>query len=200
MRPGESRMAFRAGALVNKPMYRLDDLSALGFVFAYLVRPDGRTVDAVVIGNGLLVPKSKVKFSLIGIEEGIVVADTAGKSLLLVNWQARRAYKTWKTAPYPAAIEKGDKVGKVVDHVIDEHGAVLALIVEKRMFGKEYRVSIDSLQAVKDGAYVLKPGSTSRDTEKPLLDDITVGVARQLAFATNKTREFMAKRKKAKQS
>ncbi len=187
----------RVSSLKNLPVFEEKKHLFLGYIRAILLNDEKTSVAYLIIRKRSFRPYKILRFDrLTGLANDHAVAEGGASRWLMFDRKTNRVVKTARGAPHPCVIEEGEVIGKAVDYLFDETGRVSALVVEKRLLGKEQRVTVDRIEAFKDNSYCVSAGTGRNWQQNPLFDEIAIRTARQLAFATNKTKELFGKAKK----
>ncbi len=188
-------MNIRLSDLIDLPVFDTENHKFRGYVRRLLLTDDKTEIRALILRRQPFYPHKIMPFErLVGVADDHLMS--AGPAILLMlNRSMSRAVKEMVKNPHPDAMEGEVKIGKVVDYIIDESGKVTSLIIEKNIFNKPVGISTERVIEFKDNRFLMKP-DTSRWEQTPLFEEIAVFSARQLAFATNKTKDVIAKTKK----
>lgn len=188
-------MNIRLSDLIDLPVFDEENHKFRGYVRRCLLTDDKTAILALIIRRQPLYPHKIMPFErLVGVGDDHLMS--AGPAILLIlSRDVSRAVKRVIKNPHPAAVEDGETIGKVVDYIVDETGKVNSLIIEKNIFSKPVSVSAERVIEFKDSRFYMKP-DTRQWEQTPLFEEIAVLTARQLAFATNKTKDVIAKTKK----
>gem|GEM_PF-2647435 len=188
-------MNIRLSDLIDLPVFDVENHKFRGYVRRFLLTEDKTEIRALILRRQASYPHKTMPFErLVGVGEDHLMS--AGPAILLVlNRDVSRAVKRVVKNPHPSAVEGDNVIGKVVDYIIDESGKVTSLIMEKNIFTKPVSISAERVIEFKDNRFYMKP-DTRQWEQTPLFEEIAVLTARQLAFATNKTKDVIAKTKK----
>ena len=188
-------MNIRLSDLIDLPVFDEDNHKFRGYVRRCLLTEDKTSIRALILRRQPFYPHKIMPFErLVGVGDDHLMS--AGPAILqILNRDVNRAVKRLIKNPHPAAVEDETTIGKVVDYIVDETGKVNSLIMEKNIFSKPVSVSMERLIEFKDNRFYMKP-DTRQWEQTPLFEEIAVLTARQLAFATNKTKDVIAKTKK----
>lgn len=187
-------MNIRLSDLVHLPVFDEESHKFRGYVRRTLLTEDKTALRALILRRQPFYPHKIMPFErLVGVADDHLMS-TGPAILLMLNRPMSRSVKKVHKNPHPAAIEGETTIGRVVDYIVDETGTVTSLIMEKNILSKPVSISTERVIEFKDNQFFMKP-DTSQWEQTPLFEDIAVLTARQLAFATNKTKDVIAKTK-----
>jgi uncharacterized protein YrrD len=193
--PKRLRMNIRLSDLVDLPVFDEENHKFRGYVRRCLLTDDKTAIRALILRRQPFYPHKIMPFErLVGVGDDHLMS--AGPAVLqILNRDVNRAVKSVIKNPHPAAVEGETVIGKIVDYIIDETGAVTSLLIEKNIFNKPVSITTERVIEFRDNQFYMKP-DTRQWEQTPLFEELTLLTARKLAFATNKTRDVIAKTKK----
>jgi uncharacterized protein YrrD len=185
----------RLSDLVDLPVFDEENHKFRGYVRRVLLTDDKTSVRALILRRQPFYPHKIMPFDrLVGVADDHLMS--AGPAILMIlDRDMSRSVKKVIKNPHPSAVEEEETIGKVVDYIVDETGKVNSLIMEKNIFSKPVSVSTERVVEFKDNRFFMKP-DTRQWEQTPLFEEIAVLTARQLAFATNKTKDVIARTKR----
>jgi hypothetical protein len=185
----------RLSDLVDLPVFDEASHKFRGYVRRCLLTEDKTAIRALILRRQPFYPHKIMPFErLVGVADDHLMSS--GPAILVIlHRDIARAVKRVVKNPHPDAVEGETKIGKAVDYIIDETGAVTSLLIEKNIFNKPVSISTERVIEFSDNRFYMKP-DTRQWEQTPIFEEIAVLTARKLAFATNKTKDVIAKTKK----